>query len=126
MWLQCAVTGATWPAHHSTSGPRALDLLTVADSNRVGHCCVVDLDAVLELYGLPPEQFTAARNALSKALRDVGDATGSASVKTLRKPTIAAWLANRLVRIASDEVAELTEFGDELRQAHQSADRERL
>jgi hypothetical protein len=87
---------------------------------------VVDVGAVLELYGLPPEQFTAARNELSKALRDAGDTDGSASVKTLRKPTLAAWWANRLVRIAPDQVAELTEFGDELREAHQSADRDRL
>jgi hypothetical protein len=102
--------------------------LTVAYSNRRGHCGVVDLDVdpVSELYGLPPEQFTAARNALAKALRDARDPAGSAAVKTLRKPTLAAWLANRLVRIAPDQVAELTEFGDELRQAHQTADRDRL
>lgn len=81
---------------------------------------------MLGLYGLPPEQFTAARNELSKALRDAGDTDGSASVRTLRKPTLAAWWANRLVRIAPDQVAELTEFGDELRAAHQSANRDRL
>jgi hypothetical protein len=86
----------------------------------------VDPNAVLALYGLPPEQFTAARNQLAKTLRDTGDESGSTVVKALRKPTIAAWLANRLVRIAPDQVAELTEFGDELRQAHVSADRARL
>lgn len=36
--------------------------------------------------GLPPQQFTVARNEMSKALRDAGDANGSASVKALRKP----------------------------------------
>lgn len=86
----------------------------------------MDLSEVLELYGVPPEQFTAARNELSNALRNAGDTDGSASVQTLRKPALAAWLANRLVRIAPDQVAELTEFGDELREAHQSANRDRL
>jgi hypothetical protein len=28
---------------------------------------------VLELYGLPPEQFTTARNRLAITLRDAGD-----------------------------------------------------
>jgi hypothetical protein len=82
----------------------------------------MDPNAVLELYGLPPEQFTAARNQLATALRDAGDIAGSAEVKALRKPTIAAWLANRLVRIAPDQVDELTEFGEQLREAHESGD----
>ena len=86
----------------------------------------MDPTAVLELYGLPPEQFTAGRNQLVKALKDAGDIAGSAEVKALRKPTIAAWLANRLVRIAPDQVDELTEFGEELRQAHESGDGPRL
>lgn len=75
---------------------------------------------MLELYGLPPEQFTAARNQLAKAL---DDSRASAAVKALRKPTAAAWLANRLVRIAPDQIAELTEFGDRLRDAHRTGDR---
>jgi hypothetical protein len=57
----------------------------------------VDVDrAVLELYGLAPEEFTAARNALVKATKDAGDHTTSDSLKALRKPTLAAWLANQL------------------------------
>ena len=37
-----------------------------------GHCGGVDADrAVLELYGLAPEEFTAARNALVQATEDV-------------------------------------------------------
>lgn len=81
---------------------------------------------MLELYGLPPEQFTAARNQLAITLRDAGDPVGSATVKGLPKPTIAAWLANRLVRIAPDQIAELTEFGEQIRDAHSAGDRLRL
>ncbi|MEV4262460.1 hypothetical protein [Kribbella sp. NPDC049584] len=86
----------------------------------------MELDPVLELYGLPPEQFTAARNLLAKTLRDAGDTRSSETVRALRKPTIAAWLANRLVRTVPDQIAELTEFGEELREAHHLGDRTRL
>jgi hypothetical protein len=59
----------------------------------------VDVDrAVLELYGLAPEEFTAARNAVVKAAKDAGERAGSESLKALRNPTLAAWLANQLVR----------------------------
>ena len=45
-------------------------------ANAPGHCRGVDVDrAVLELYGLEPEEFTAARNALVKATKDAGDTT---------------------------------------------------
>jgi hypothetical protein len=86
----------------------------------------VEVDPVVELYGLPPEQFTAVRNELAKALSDAGDTRDGAAVKALRKPTIAAWLANRLVRIAPELISELTEFGEALREAHQAGDRASL
>jgi hypothetical protein len=87
----------------------------------------VDVDrAVLELYGLAAEEFTAARNALVKAAKDGGEHTASDSLKALRKPTLAVWLANRLVRTDPNQVNELTELGDQLRQAHLSADGPRL
>ncbi len=75
----------------------------------------MDVDAVVELYGLPPDRFTTARNRLAAELKERGNTSRSAAVKALRKPTTAAWLANHLVRVAPDRVAELTEFGDELR-----------
>ncbi|MEU4295005.1 hypothetical protein AB0E63_42855 [Kribbella sp. NPDC026596] len=90
---------------------------------------VVDVDvaaAALELYGLPPEDFTAARNQVAQQAKDAGDAGSSATLKALRKPTLAAWLANLLVRSDPGGIAELTEFGEELRQAHVSRDGRRL
>ena len=95
----------------------------VAGSARVGHCEEVDIDAVaVELYGLTPDEFTAARNQLAKT---VGGPT-AAAIKALRRPTLAAWLANLLVRTDPDGVNALTELGDELRAAHLSADGARL
>jgi ubiquinone biosynthesis protein UbiJ len=82
--------------------------------------------AELELYGLPPEDFIAARNDLAKAAMAAGDVAASAQVKALRKPTLAAWSANQLVRAAPERIDELTELGAELRDAHLSRDGARL
>ena len=99
----------------------------VADGKCAGHCGGVDADrAVLGLYGLAPEEFTAARNALVKAAKDAGEHPVGDSVRALRKPTLAAWLANQLVRTEPDQVNDLTELGDQPREAHLSADGPRL
>ncbi|MEU4393840.1 hypothetical protein [Kribbella sp. NPDC023855] len=83
----------------------------------------MDLDAVaVELYGLTPDEFTAARNHLAKT---VGGSTGIA-IKALRRPTLAAWLANLLVRTDPEGINSLTELGEQLRTAHLSADGTRL
>jgi hypothetical protein len=93
-------------------------------ANRLpGHCGGVDLDTVaVELYRLTPDEFTAARNQLAKAV----GGHDAAAIRSLRKPTLAAWLANLLVRSDPDGVNALTELGDELRAAHLSADGARL
>jgi hypothetical protein len=87
----------------------------------------VDVDvAAVELYGLPPEQFTAARNQVAKAAKDAGDLRGSDTVRALRKPTLAAWLANILVRADPEGINDLSELGEQLRQALLSGDGPRL
>jgi hypothetical protein len=86
----------------------------------------VDTDAVaVELYGLQPEQFTAARNQFAKAARAGGDDQAAAVIMAMRKPTLAAWLANQLVRTDPDGVHALTELGEELRQTYLSTDASR-
>ncbi|WP_406046983.1 hypothetical protein [Kribbella sp. NBC_00889] len=83
----------------------------------------MDVDAAaVELYGLTPEQFTALRNAAAKTAKDGGDVQAGEAIKALRKPTLAAWLANQLVRTDPDGVNDLTELGEQLRQAHVSGD----
>jgi hypothetical protein len=92
-----------------------------------GHCEQVDRDAAaVELYGLTPDEFTASRNQLAKSAKSSGATAASTAIMALRKPTLAAWLANLLVRTDPDGVNELTELGDELRAAHLSADGARL
>jgi hypothetical protein len=70
-----------------------------------------------ELYGLPLERFTDERNALAKALRKEGRRDEAAEVSGLRKPSVAAWAVNQLVRTQRRDVATLFEAGDSLREA---------
>jgi hypothetical protein len=69
-----------------------------------------------ELYGLPLEEFTAARDRLAGELRESGDDAAS-EVKKLRRPTVSAWALNQLVRNHRKEVQELLKVGDDVRAA---------
>jgi hypothetical protein len=76
------------------------------------------LDEVAEeLYGVPPEEFVAARTTARDRAKGVGDKELAAAVAALPKPTTAAWVCNLLVRRQPAEVAQLTELGELLRQA---------
>ena len=78
----------------------------------------VDADDVAdELYALPPEQFTAARNARAKEAKADGDRETAARIAALRKPTVLAWLVNLLVRELPDEIGGFLDLGDALRDA---------
>ncbi|MDT9594480.1 hypothetical protein RDV89_15455 [Nocardioides zeae] len=69
-----------------------------------------------ELYGLAPGDFTAARDARSRALKK-DDPGLAASVKALRKPSTAAWLVDQLVRRDPAAVDDLLRVGEALREA---------
>ena len=74
-----------------------------------------------ELYALAPGDFTAARNARAQAARGE-DRALSESIRSLRKPTPAAWLVNQLVRHRADALREVLDLGDELRDAQERRD----
>jgi hypothetical protein len=74
-------------------------------------------DIARDLYGLPPEAFTEARNARAKEVAASGDRARAMEVRRLSKPTTAAWLANMLVRTHPTKVEALISLGPELRQA---------
>ena len=67
------------------------------------------------LYGLALGEFTAARNALAKALRKAKRADHAAQVAKLPKPTAAAWALNQTVRRRPDLVQALSRAGETLR-----------
>lgn len=75
--------------------------------------------ATRELYGLPPGEFTGARDARVKELRKGGDREAAEAVKALRKPTVAAWALNQLARTRSKDVERLIAAGEELRSAQE-------
>ncbi len=70
-----------------------------------------------ELYGLPLERFVPERNTLVRALRNAREPERAGAVAVLRKPSVAAWAVNQLVRTQRRSVVELFDAGDELRRA---------
>ena len=71
-----------------------------------------------DLYGLPLDRFVPERTALARELRGAGRREEAAEVGALRKPSVAAWAVNQLVRTQRKAVDELFEAGDALRAAH--------
>ena len=82
------------------------------------------LDIADELYGLPLADFTPARDAHVKSLK--GDKELAAAVKALRKPSVAAWVVDLLVRREADQVAQVLAVGEALRNAQEGMDAEEL
>ncbi len=74
-----------------------------------------------ELYALPLEEFTQARNDLVSRLRKAHQSEAAAAVHALRKPSVVVWTANRLARTEPALIAALIEAGDRLRDVQQRA-----
>jgi hypothetical protein len=70
-----------------------------------------------DLYGLPLEGFISARTELAKALRKDGHRERAGEVSALRKPSVAAWAVNQLVRTRGRDVTALFQAGDALQDA---------
>src|SRR5437763_586930 len=66
------------------------------------------------LYGLRPEEFTRARDGEVKQAKADGDRAGAAAIAALRRPSLAAWLVNALVRERSAEIEQLLGLGEAL------------
>jgi hypothetical protein len=75
--------------------------------------------AAEQLYGLPPAEFTRARDERAKELRKSGDREAADAVKALRKPTVAAWALNQLAREREKELGRLLSAGEGLRAAQE-------
>ena len=73
-----------------------------------------------KLYALPPSEFTAARNARAKALKQ-DDPELAAAVAALPKPSVAAAALNELLREDPSEMRALIQSGKRLRQAQEAA-----
>jgi hypothetical protein len=73
------------------------------------------------LYGVPPEDFTAARNDLVRELRSAGRRNDAASVQKLRRPSVAAWSVDQAARADHHRVERLFAAGAALTEAHGDA-----
>jgi hypothetical protein len=67
------------------------------------------------LFGLPLDEFIPQRTALAKSLRAEGRRDDAAEVAGTRKPSVAAWAVNQLVRTQAGAIEELFDAGDALR-----------
>ena len=84
-----------------------------------------------DLYGLALEEFVPARDALAKALRADKQREAAKEVAGLRRPSVAAWGVNQVVRTQGAAVRDLWAAGDELVEAQRAvvageSDRSRL
>ena len=83
------------------------------------------LEVADELYGLALPEFTPARDARVRELKKP-DPDLSAAVKALRKPSVAAWAVNLLVRHEAEQVGQVLAVGGALREAQASLAGEEL
>jgi hypothetical protein len=77
--------------------------------------------AVDDLYGLPLEEFSKARNELAAGLRSEGERAAADWVSGLAKPSTAAWAVNQVMRTQRKDARALLEAGERLRKAHEDA-----
>lgn len=77
-------------------------------------------EAVASLYGGPLEAFVAKRDALVLEVRAGGDRDLAATIKALRKPTVAADALNRALRADPDAVETLLATADRLRSTQET------
>jgi DNA repair exonuclease SbcCD ATPase subunit len=77
------------------------------------------LDEIDDLFALPLDEFTAARNALAKRLKQDGDADAAEQVRALPKPSVAAWAVNQLARREPEAVRSLLNVASRLRSAQE-------
>jgi len=75
------------------------------------------LEIADELYALTLPEFTPARDARAKELKGTDLAK---EVKALKKPSLAAWVVNLLVRQEAEQVDQVLAVGAALRQAQES------
>ncbi|MGY2128604.1 hypothetical protein [Blastococcus sp. SYSU DS0617] len=81
----------------------------------------MELDEVAdELYEVPPEGFVELRKTRQDAAKADGDKALAKEIGALPKPSAAAWACNLLVREHREEIENLVELGDLLREAQEN------
>ena len=79
-----------------------------------------------ELYSLAPAEFTGTRNQWAKQAKADGDPELAKRVTELKKPSVAAWVVNMMMRHQGEQMTQVLELGASLRQAQADLDGEAL
>ena len=79
------------------------------------------VDSPEDLYGLPLPRFIPERDALVKALRSEKQRDAAVAAARMRKPSVAAWAVNQLIRTQSKTIQALFQAGDDLARAQAAA-----
>jgi hypothetical protein len=107
---RCYDSPADRRRHVTIAGVQAVTLAEVAD----------------ELYGLPPTEFTAARDERARAARAAGRREDAVAIRKLARPTTSAWLVNQLSREAPEALGRLFGVADALQEAQRTLAGDRL
>lgn len=78
--------------------------------------------AAAEAYAADPADFTSTRTAAVRRARQDGDKEAVDLIGRLRKPSVAAWCLNQVVRREPDAVSALVNLGGRLRHATATMD----
>jgi len=85
------------------------------------------VEAVLdELYTTPPSDFVTRRETAAAAARTAGQVDDARRIHAARRPTLAAWAANLLLRSQPEESRQFLGLGQALREAYQALDADGL
>jgi hypothetical protein len=74
-----------------------------------------------ELFGVPPEEFVAARGAIVKRLRAAKDRDAASEVAGWRRPSVADWALNLVARRSGSTVERFLEVAESARGAQEAA-----
>lgn len=83
-------------------------------------------EAARDLYAGPPEEFTAGRDRLVRAAKDAGDRGLATALQALKRPVVAAWAVNLLVREEAEMLGQVLDIGDALRAAQEGLEGDAL
>lgn len=78
--------------------------------------------ALAELYAVPPDEFVASRTRLVQEAKAAGDGALAKALGRARRPTLAAWAVNAVVREQPEQARRLQELGYRLRAAQAQLD----
>lgn len=74
-------------------------------------------EAARELYAGSPDEFTAERDRRVREARDAGERDLAKALQGLKRPVVAAWAVNLLVREEAELLGQVLDVGDALREA---------